>query len=101
MSAAAWIRPESHGIFIAPAGCWIDPARPVDLALVTHGHSDHARGGHGRTLATPATLAIMEVRYGDNPGAVPVPYRETIELKGGVTATWLPAGHVLSSTLGS
>ena len=100
-STASWIRPESHGIYIPPANCWIDPARPVDLALVTHGHSDHARGGHGRTIATPATLAIMEVRYGvtadDIGSAVPVAYGETIELNGGVTATWLPAGHVLGS----
>jgi putative mRNA 3-end processing factor len=67
------------------------------MALITHGHSDHARGGHGRTLATPATLSIMEVRYGVNPGATPVQYGETIELHGGVAATWLPAGHALGS----
>jgi putative mRNA 3-end processing factor len=97
MPAASWIRPESHGIYIAPADCWIDPARPVNLALVTHGHADHARGGHGRTVATPATLAIMEVRYNVNAGARPVPYGDTIELAGGVSATWLPAGHVLGS----
>jgi putative mRNA 3-end processing factor len=97
MPAASWIRPESHGIYIAPADCWIDPARPVNLALVTHGHADHARGGHGRTVATPATLAIMEVRYNVNAGATPVPYGDTIELAGGVSATWLPAGHVLGS----
>jgi putative mRNA 3-end processing factor len=96
-SAASWIRPESHGIYIPPADCWIDSARPVNLALVTHGHSDHARGGHGRTLATPATLAIIEVRYGVNSGATPIAYGETIELKGGVVASWLPAGHVLGS----
>jgi putative mRNA 3-end processing factor len=95
--AAAWIRPESHGIYIPPADCWIDPARPVDLALVTHGHSDHARGGHGRTVATPATLDIMEARYGVSQCAASVPYGDTIELPGGVTATWLPAGHVLGS----
>ena len=101
MPAASWIRPEPHGIYIAPADCWIDPSRPVGTALVTHGHADHARGGHGHTLATPATLAIMEVRYNVNaedPGdATPMPYGETIELKGGVAATWLPAGHVLGS----
>jgi putative mRNA 3-end processing factor len=96
-SSVSWIRPESHGIYIQPADCWIDPARSVNLALVTHGHSDHARGGHGRTLATPATLSIMEVRYGVNSGAWPVQYGETIELNGGVAATWLPAGHVLGS----
>jgi putative mRNA 3-end processing factor len=95
--AASWIRPEPHGIYIPPAGCWIDPARPVDEALVTHGHSDHARGGHGRTLATPATIAIMGLRFGVTSGALPVEYGETLRLRGGVSATWLPAGHVLGS----
>ena len=97
MPAASWIRAEPHGIHVVPADCWIDPARPVNLALVTHGHSDHARGGHGRTVATPATLAIMGVRYGVNAGAQPVEYGETVALKGGVSATYLPAGHVLGS----
>jgi putative mRNA 3-end processing factor len=97
MASASWVRPESHGIHIVPADCWIDPARPVSRALVTHGHSDHARGGHGRTFATPPTLAIIETRYGLNAGATAVPYGETIELGGGVAATWLPAGHVLGS----
>ena len=94
---ASWIRPEAHGIYIAPADCWIDPARPVRQALVTHGHSDHARGGHGQTLATPATLAIMDLRYGVSADSIPAPYGETIALDGGVCATWLPAGHVLGS----
>lgn len=92
-----WIQPEPWGIRIVPADCWIDPARPVELALVTHGHSDHARGGHGRTLATPPTLAIMGLRYGLDGGGVPVDYGETTSLPGGVRATWLPAGHVLGS----
>ncbi|MBU1254857.1 MAG: DNA ligase-associated DEXH box helicase, partial [Alphaproteobacteria bacterium] len=59
----SWIRPEPHGIHVGPADCWIDPSRAVDRALVTHGHADHARGGHGQTVATPATLAIMDLRY--------------------------------------
>ena len=93
----SWIRPHPWGIHIVPADCWIDPARPSTVALITHGHSDHARGGHGRTLATPATLAIMAVRYGTNSGTTPVEYGETVRLKGDVMATFVPAGHVLGS----
>jgi len=93
----AWIRPEPHGIHVVPADCWIDPSQPVAHALVTHGHADHARGGHGRTVATPETLAIMELRYATRDGATPVGYGETIRLPGGVDATYVPAGHVLGS----
>ena len=102
----SWIKPEPHGIYIPPADCWVDPSRAVGKALVTHGHADHARGGHGETVATPETLAIMELRYrtgaeddaGEIPHkAVPVEYGETIRLKGGVDATYIPAGHVLGS----
>ena len=98
MSAGfTWIRAEPHGIHLRPADCWIDPSRPVERALVTHGHADHARGGHGQTIATPATLAIMELRYQTREGAAPVEYGETIRLPGRVDATFIPAGHVLGS----
>lgn len=93
----SWIRPEPHGIHIVPADVWVDPSRPVARALVTHGHADHARGGHGETIATPATLAIMELRYNTRDGAVSVHYGESIALGGGVSATFVPAGHVLGS----
>lgn len=93
----SWIQPHPHGIYVAPADCWVDPSRAVNHALVTHGHADHARGGHGTTVATPETLAIMKLRYATDDGATPVAYGETIALSGGVSATYLPAGHVLGS----
>lgn len=93
----SWIKPEPWGIHIEPADVWVDPGRAVDRALVTHGHADHARGGHGETVATPETLAIMKLRYATSDGAKPVEYGETIRLGGGVDATYIPAGHVLGS----
>ena len=97
MADFSWIRAEAHGLHVAPANAWIDPADPVETALVTHGHADHARGGHAQCIATPETLAIMALRYGPPGAAQPVAYGETLSLPGGVRATFLPAGHVLGS----
>ena len=91
----SWIEPYSDGIYVAPADAWIDPATPKPRALVTHGHADHARGGHGRVWATAETLAIMECRYGPQPGAAAA-YGEALRL-GEVDVTFVPAGHVLGS----
>ncbi|MBC2664516.1 ligase-associated DNA damage response exonuclease [Novosphingobium flavum] len=93
----SWIRPHVHGLCIGPANAWIDPARPVERALVTHGHADHARGGHGEVIATRETLAIMALRYGRPGREVVAGYGESVSLPGGVRATFFPAGHVLGS----
>ena len=90
-----WLDPQPHGIYVRPADAWIDPSIPSPRALVTHGHADHARGGHGAVWATPETLAIMETRYGPQTG-MPVAYGETLTL-GEVEIGFVPAGHVLGS----
>jgi putative mRNA 3-end processing factor len=90
-----WLDPHPHGIYVRPADAWIDPSIPSPRALVTHGHADHARGGHDTVWATPETLAIMDTRYGPQSG-VPVAYGETITL-GEVEIGFVPAGHVLGS----
>jgi len=92
----SWIKAKPEGIYVAPADAWIDPSQPKARALVTHGHADHARGGHGKVLATPETLAIMETRYGPQPGGQGVAYDETIRV-GEVDVRFVPAGHVLGS----
>jgi len=91
--------PTACGLCCEPGGFHIDPTRPVARALITHGHSDHARPGHGQVLATPETLDIMRLRYGENfAGSVQaIRYGERLTLGGGVTVSFHPAGHVLGS----
>src|SRR3954468_6005254 len=91
----SWIEPFPEGLYIKPADAWVDPSQPKARALITHGHGDHARGGHSAVLATPETLAIMEVRYGPQSGQG-IAYDETVRI-GDVDVTYVPAGHVLGS----
>jgi putative mRNA 3-end processing factor len=91
----SWIESHPEGIYVRPADAWVDPSQPKSRALVTHGHADHARGGHGAVLATPETLAIMETRYGPQSGQG-IAYDETIRV-GDVDVRFVPAGHVLGS----
>ncbi len=90
--------PRPAGLYCAPGDFYIDPVRPVARAVITHGHADHARAGHGAVLATPATLAIMATRYGEDFAETvqPSPYGETTTA-GDATVSLAPAGHVLGS----
>ena len=90
--------PTPSGVCCKRGGFHIDPTRPVEKALITHGHSDHARAGHGAVLATQETLDIMRLRHGDHFAGTTqaIRYGETIALDGART-TFRPAGHVLGS----
>ncbi|MCG6122379.1 MAG: ligase-associated DNA damage response exonuclease [Microvirga sp.] len=87
-----------QGLYCPSGGFHIDPLRPVDRALLTHGHADHARPGHAHVLATAETLAIMGVRYGENFAGTTQAARlgETLRV-GDVSVRFAPAGHVLGS----
>jgi putative mRNA 3-end processing factor len=90
--------PTPSGVCCKAGGFHIDPTRPVAKALITHGHSDHARAGHGEVLATQETLDIMRLRYGENfaKKTQAIRYGETLKLDG-VSVSFHPAGHVLGS----
>jgi len=92
------LSPQPAGLYCAPGDFFIDPVRPVPRAVITHGHSDHARAGHGAVLATPETLAIMAERYGADFAReqLAVRYGETTTI-GDATVRLAPAGHVLGS----
>ena len=98
LNPRTWLYPTPRGLYCEPGDFYVDPVRPVDRAVVTHGHSDHARSGHGAVLATRQTLAIMAERYGEDFTALrqPVEYGETAS-HNGVDVRLVPAGHVLGS----
>jgi putative mRNA 3-end processing factor len=90
--------PKPEGLYCPPGDFYIDPVRPVARAVITHGHSDHARSGHGAVVATPQTLDIMTVRYGEGYAAAvqPLAYGE-VATRDGVEVSLAPAGHILGS----
>src|SRR5947207_6075759 len=92
------LTPVPAGLCCKPGGFHIDPVRPVERAVITHGHSDHARAGHAAVLATQETLDVMRLRYGDNFAGTTqaIAYGEELRLDG-VTIKFHPAGHVLGS----
>src|ERR1700753_3054549 len=92
------LHPAEAGLYCPPGDFYIDPVTPVDRAVITHGHGDHARSGHGHVLATSETLAIMATRYGEDFARArdAAPYGTPIT-HNGVEITLFPAGHILGS----
>ncbi|WP_299166320.1 ligase-associated DNA damage response exonuclease [uncultured Tateyamaria sp.] len=83
------------GIYCPAGDFYIDPWKPVDRALITHGHADHARWGMGHYLATDIAAPVMRHRLGDV-SIDTVRYGETRRI-GGATVSFHPAGHVPGS----
>lgn len=93
-----WLYPTNKGLYCEAGGFFIDPARAVDRAIITHGHGDHARPGHSAVLATPETVEIMNVRLGPEAAGrfEPLQPGRPIQL-GDVSVRLAPAGHILGS----
>jgi len=98
MQAADVLVPSRSGVFCKLGVFHIDPTDAVDTAVITHAHSDHARAGHRKVLATQETLDLMRLRYGDDfaGSAQAIAYGQTLRI-GGTNVTLHPAGHVLGS----
>jgi putative mRNA 3-end processing factor len=92
------LRPTPAGLYCPPGDFYVDPVQPVDRAVITHGHADHARSGHGigagdaadpvhhgRTLWRGVRRSRQAVRYGET------------TVHNGVEIGMAPAGHVLGS----
>jgi putative mRNA 3-end processing factor len=88
------VNPE--GLYCAPGGFYIDPWSPVEHAVITHAHSDHASVGHARYLVSRDGEHITRRRVGDAPIQT-LAYGETLDVNG-VRVSLRPAGHVLGSS---
>lgn len=95
MASAPVLIFSDRGIYCPAGGFHIDPWRPVDRALITHGHSDHARPGHRHYMATDATAPVMRLRLGDI--ALQTTAYGTRHRIGGALVSFHPAGHVPGS----
>lgn len=94
----SWLYPTDQGLYCEPGQFHIDPRWAVDRAVITHGHGDHARSGHAAVLATPETIQIMKVRYGEAcAGAFDAIAYGASRSVNGVTIRFAPAGHILGS----
>ena len=98
LDPATWLYPTPKGLYCEPGDFYIDPSRPVERAVITHGHADHARPGNTSVMATRQTLDIMQVRYGERSGEnlQAVEYGNTISING-VDVGMAPAGHILGA----
>ncbi|WP_138422250.1 ligase-associated DNA damage response exonuclease [Maritimibacter alexandrii] len=88
--------PRPEGLYCPVGDFYVDPVRPAAKALITHGHADHARSGHGAVLASQQTLDIMAIRYGEDFAKSRQAVDGPVEVNG-VTVSFHPAGHVLGS----
>ncbi len=87
----------SSGLYCKAGDFYLDPWKPVVRAVITHGHSDHARAGHKAYLTHRETAAIIRHRLGINSGISSLEYGKVIRL-GPVKVSLYPAGHIPGSS---
>lgn len=83
-------------IYCAIADVHIDPWIPVDRAIITHAHSDHARWGSKNYLSHKHSEPILRLRLGGDISLQTVDYGEKFSING-VTFSLHPAGHIIGS----
>jgi putative mRNA 3-end processing factor len=85
-----------EGLYCVPGQFYIDPWRPVDRAVITHAHGDHARLGHRHYLAAAPGINVLKARLGEI-RVDALEYGQRV-VHNGVTVSLHPAGHVLGSS---
>ena len=86
----------SRGFYCPQGDFYVDPHRPVDRAVVTHAHTDHARWGSRLYLAARSSEHLLRMRMSPDAEFQFADYGETISI-GGVNVSFYPAGHILGS----
>lgn len=86
----------NKGIYCPQGKFYIDPWRPVDLAVITHGHADHARWGMKKYLCHHFTKPILKKRIAEDIECQTLQYGETLNING-VKLSFHPAGHIIGS----
>lgn len=84
------------GLYCSQGNFYVDPWKPVDYAIITHAHSDHASFGHKNYLCHHFSKPILQLRLGDN-NYQSVEWGETIFING-VKISLHPAGHIIGSS---
>lgn len=85
-----------RGIFCARADIYLDPWKPVNKAIITHGHADHSRWGHKKYITHHTNIPIIKHRLGEVEVAG-VEYEESFTING-VKFSLHPAGHIIGSS---
>ncbi|MGK7296812.1 MAG: ligase-associated DNA damage response exonuclease [Candidatus Wenzhouxiangella sp. M2_3B_020] len=97
MTNAPLLQPNAGGLYCQAGGFWIDPLRPVERAIITHAHADHARAGSSDYHTAEANLAVLSARIGETDSMRGHAWGEPFEL-GDVRVTLHPAGHIFGSS---
>jgi putative mRNA 3-end processing factor len=85
-----------RGIFCERAGVYLDPWKPVDRAIISHGHSDHAYFGHKNYLSTTEAMPVIKHRLYLTDNIESMAYGEVTTING-VDFSFHPAGHIPGS----
>ncbi len=92
----ALIQTAESGLFCPQGDFCIDPWKPVNRAVITHAHADHARPGCGSYLATPESACLLRSRLNDAIHILELPYGSPLDVNG-LRLSLHPAGHILGS----
>ncbi|RZM24587.1 MAG: DNA ligase-associated DEXH box helicase, partial [Pedobacter sp.] len=87
----------NKGIYCKQGDFYIDPWKPVNLAVTTHGHADHVKWGNNAYLCHTLTKPILDQRLGEGLKIETLPYDKEISING-VKISFFPAGHVIGSS---